>query len=30
VLGCAIAALALAAAAIWWVPPPRSRVSSRT
>ena len=30
VLGCGIAALALAAAAIWWVPLPRSRVSSQT
>lgn len=29
VLGCGIAALALAVAAVWWVPPPRSRVSSR-
>ena len=29
VLGCGIAALALAVAAMWWVPPPRSRVSSR-
>lgn len=30
VLGCGIAALALAVAALWWAPPPRSRVSSRT
>ena len=29
VLGCGIAALALAVAAVWWAPPPRSRVSSR-
>lgn len=30
VLGCVIAALALAAAAVWWVPRPASRLSSQT
>lgn len=30
VLGCVIAALALTAAAVWWVPRPASRLSSRT